>query len=84
MEEDPSGAAHLVKPVHIVGQQVDYLACGGLPHGWATQAKGLKWERDLPTFTSIDFFKQQAASQTLFHNNSGKWEHAEYLRVEND
>ena len=42
MEEDPSGAAHLVKPVHIVGQQVDYLACGGLPHGRATQAKCLK------------------------------------------
>ena len=42
MEEDPSEAAYLVKPVHIVGQQVDYLACGGLPHGRATQAKGLK------------------------------------------
>ena len=42
MEEDPSGAAYLVKLIHIVGQQVDYLACGGLPHGWATQAKGLK------------------------------------------
>ena len=36
MEEDPSGAAHLVKPVHIVGQQVDYLACGGLSQGRAT------------------------------------------------
>ena len=42
MEEDSSGAAHLIKPVHIVGQQVDYLSCGGLPHGRATQAKGLK------------------------------------------
>ena len=38
--------AHLIKPVHIVGQQVDYLACGGLPHGWATQEKWLKWEKD--------------------------------------
>ena len=46
MEEDPSGAAYLVKSVHIVGQQIDYLACGGLHHGWATQAKGLKWERE--------------------------------------
>ena len=45
MEEDPSGAAHLVKPVHIVGQQVDYLACGGLPHGRATQTKYLVRER---------------------------------------
>ena len=42
MEEDPSGPAYLVKPVHIVGQQVDNLACGGLPHGRATQAKCLK------------------------------------------
>ena len=42
MEEDPSEAAYLVKPVHIVGQQVDYLACGSFPHGQATQAKGLK------------------------------------------
>ena len=47
MEEDPSGAAHLIKPLHIVGQQVDYLACGGLPHGWATQTKWLKWEKDI-------------------------------------
>ena len=46
MEDDPSGAAYLIKPVHIIGQQVDYLACGGLPHGWATQAKWLKWEKD--------------------------------------
>ena len=46
MEENPSGTAYLIKPVHIVGQQVDYLACGGLPHGWATQAKGLKRERE--------------------------------------
>ena len=42
MKDDPSGSAQLIKPVHIVGQQVDYLACGGLPHGQATQAKGLK------------------------------------------
>ena len=42
MEEDPSGAAYLVKLIYIVEQQVDYLACGGLPHGWATQVKGLK------------------------------------------
>ena len=42
MEENPSGAAYLIKPVHIVGQQVDYLACGGLPHGRAIQAKCLK------------------------------------------
>ena len=42
MEEDPSGAAHLIKPVHIVGQQVDYLTCGGLPHGRATKAECLK------------------------------------------
>ena len=41
MEEYPSGAAHLVKPVHVVGQQVDYLACGGLSHGQATQTKYL-------------------------------------------
>ena len=33
MEGDPSGAAYLIKSVHIVGQEVDYLACGGLPHG---------------------------------------------------
>ena len=46
MKEDPSGAAHLIKHVYIVGQQVDYLACGGLPHGWATQEKWLKWEKD--------------------------------------
>ena len=46
MEENPSGTAYLIKPVHIVGQQVDYLACGGLPHGRATQAKGLKSERE--------------------------------------
>ena len=46
MKDDPSGSAHLIKPVHIVGQQVDYLACGGLPHGRATQAKWLKWEKD--------------------------------------
>ena len=39
MEEDPSGTAHLIKPVHIVGQQVDYLACSGFPHGRATQVK---------------------------------------------
>ena len=42
MEEDPSGEAYLIKLVHIIGQKIDYLACGGLPHGWATQAKGLK------------------------------------------
>lgn len=45
MEKDPPGAAYLIKPVHIVGQQVDYLACGGLPHGQVTQAKCLKQER---------------------------------------
>ena len=45
MEENPSGAAYLIKPVHIVGQQVDYLACGGLPHGRATQMKYLVRER---------------------------------------
>ena len=45
MEENPSGAANLIKPVHIVGQQVDYLACGGLPHGRATQTKYLVRER---------------------------------------
>ena len=33
MEENPSGAAYLIKSIYIVGQQVDYLACGGLPHG---------------------------------------------------
>ena len=42
MEENPSGAAYLIKPIYIVGQQVDYLACGGLPYGRVTQAKGLK------------------------------------------
>ena len=42
MEEDPSGEAYLIKLVHIIGQKIDYLACGGLSHGWATQAKGLK------------------------------------------
>ena len=41
MEEDPSGTAYLIKPVHIIRQQVDYLACGGLPHGQATQTKYL-------------------------------------------
>ena len=40
-EEDPL-VTYLVKPVHIVRQQVDYLACGGLPYGRVTQAKGLK------------------------------------------
>ena len=42
MEEDPSGEAYLIKPVHIIGHQVDYLACGGLPHRRATQVKRLK------------------------------------------
>lgn len=46
MEEDPSGAAYLVKPVHIVGQQVDNLACGGLPHGGATQAEVTEIRRE--------------------------------------
>ena len=45
MEEDPSGTAYLIKPVHIIRQQVDYLACGGLPHGQATQMKYLVRER---------------------------------------
>ena len=40
------GEAYLIKPVHIIGHQVDYLACGGLPHGGATQVKWLKWEKD--------------------------------------
>jgi len=47
MEEDPSRAASLIKPVHIVGQQVDYLACDGLPHGQATQTKYLVRERKI-------------------------------------
>ena len=45
MEENPSGAAYLIKPIYIVGQQVDDLACGGLPHGRATQTKYLVRER---------------------------------------
>lgn len=46
MEEDPSGAAYLIKLVHVVGQQIDDLASRGLPHGRVTKAKGLTQKRD--------------------------------------
>ena len=53
MEDDLSGAAYLIKPVHIVGQQADYLTCGSLPHGWATKVKCLKWEKDKQNWNPI-------------------------------
>lgn len=42
MKKDGSGAAYLIKLVHIIGQQIDDLACGGLAHGHVTKAKCLK------------------------------------------
>lgn len=33
---------YLVKLVDVVGEQVDNLACCGLSHGWAAEAKSLE------------------------------------------
>lgn len=45
------GAAHLVKLVHVVGQQVDDLAGGGLPHGRVAEAKRLAQKRGRENYT---------------------------------
>lgn len=42
MKKDCSGIAYLIKLVHIIGQQIDDLACSGLAHGRVTKAKCLK------------------------------------------
>lgn len=40
-KEAPSGAAYLVKLVHVIGQQIDDLAGSSLSHGLVTKAKCL-------------------------------------------
>lgn len=42
MKKGDSGAAHLIKLVHIIGQQIDDLACGGLAQGHITKAECLE------------------------------------------
>lgn len=42
MKKDCSGAAYLIKLVHVIGQQVDDLARGSLAHGHVTKAECLK------------------------------------------
>lgn len=46
MKKDCSSIAYLIKLVHIIGQQIDDLACGGLAHGHVTKAKCLKKGRE--------------------------------------
>ena len=69
MEEDPSGAAYLIKSFHIVGQQVDYLTCGGFPQGQVTQVKCLKREKILswiPVVITSHFSVQLLSHVQLF------------------
>lgn len=42
MKKDGSGAAYLIKLVHVIGQQIDNLACSGLTQGHVTKAKCLE------------------------------------------
>lgn len=37
--------SYLIKPVDIVGEEVDYLTCGGLSHGWTAQTQCLQKEK---------------------------------------
>lgn len=52
MQKASWGAADLVELVHIVGQQIDDLAGGRLPHGHVTEAKRLKQKRGTETYVA--------------------------------
>lgn len=54
MKKDGSGAAYLIKFVHVIGQQIDNLACSGLTQGHVTEAKRLEYrERENYILTLI-------------------------------
>lgn len=69
LQKAPSGAADLVKLVHVIGQEIHDLAGGRLPHGPVTKAKPLKQKRGvedyIPTVTSSHTWKSSKVECVL-------------------